>query len=150
MLHVSQLEMLCPIGAYPPRNLNETTNETGQIYNLIELQQIVYLYGALLSTIPSGQSIPQPPPTPRSASDNDDSAQGKYLPSATCLVEHWSIINLIASSPNPPGPYPFFFFLTGASIFGLAGFLWITQLPTQFPLYVFIPLSNVSGISCIY
>lgn len=149
MLHASQLEILCPIGAYPPRNLSETTNETGQMYNLLELQQIVYVYGALLSTIPSGQSIPQPPPAQQSASDND-SAEIRYPPSATCLVEHWSVINLIAAAPNPPGPYPFFFFLTGASIFGLAGFLWITQLPTQFPVYIFIPLSNVSGISCIY
>lgn len=147
MLHVSQLEMLCPFGAYPPNNLNETTNKDGQIYNMLELQQIVYVYGALLSTIPSGQTVPNPPPSPTTA--DDDSSEVKYIPSATCLVEHWSVINLIASSPNPPGPYPFFFFLTGASIFGLAGFLWITQLPTQFPVYVFIPLSNVSGISCV-
>lgn len=145
MLHSNQLEALCPIGAYPPGNLSESTNEIGQAYNLLEIQQIVYQYGALLSVIPSGQLIPQPPPAPTVNSDN---APDTPSPSANCLLEHWSIISLIPSSPYYQGPRQFYFFLTGASIFGMSGFLYITQLPTQFPVYVFIPLSNIAGINC--
>ncbi|WOO37201.1 hypothetical protein R2R35_01535 [Anaerocolumna sp. AGMB13020] len=42
MLQAKQSEALCPIGAYPPSKLNESTNEIGQTYNLLEIQQIVY------------------------------------------------------------------------------------------------------------
>ncbi|SHJ82057.1 hypothetical protein SAMN02745136_00981 [Anaerocolumna jejuensis DSM 15929] len=144
MIHASQLEKVCPIGAYPPSYLSETTNEIGQNYTFPELQQIVYQYGALLSQIPADLLIPLPPSVPQLNSEKENTQL------YNCLLNSWSVINLTAMPPAPPGPYPFYFFLTGASTFGFMGFLWINQLPSPFPVYVFIPLSNISGISCVF
>lgn len=147
MIHAYQLERVCPIGAYPPSSSIDVTNELGQNYSLPELQQIVFQYGALLSKIPPDLSIPQPPAVPYTDTETGSSDPSQLIP-LNCLLNGWSIINLIAMPPALPGPYPFYFYLTGASTFGLAGFLWINQLPVSFPVYVFIPLTNVSGISC--